>query len=326
MLKIRIAIVLIALFVTGIVLTFSGVSNLIKMSGDIKDFNYDSMQDIKKGDVVQGYVTCVLDTYASTTTVETKYGIETNSYTSAEYFVLQLLNDEDWNDDMYITIVAKDKADRDLLYDICEATWEYYDGNENVTFPEMGIIAKVTELDSEYEDFFVEWFMYDPPIYSSDAEARSHIIPYALEIYNPSSAYTSLGIGLAIIVLYVVLGLVLYNKHKASLAPSFSPTAAASDDFTIESKPSESGFGESYTPSQPVPMPELTQPTDADEFFAAKPRNVVTPAAPVEEAPKEEPVAITEIASEMSELDTTGLFDDADYEVDNTTDESEFIE
>lgn len=326
MFKVRITILLIALFVAGIVLTFSGVANLIRMSGDIKDFNYDSMKDIKKGEIVQGYVTCILDTYASTTTVESKYGIETNSYTSAEYFILPLLNEEDIDDDLYITIIAHDKADRDLLYAICDATWEYYDGNENVTFPEMGIYAKVTELESEYEDFFVEWFMYDPPLYSSASEARSHIVPYALTIYNPSSAYTSLGIGLVIVVLYVVVGLILYNKHKASLTPAFAPASASSDDFTIESKPSESGFGESYTPQQPVPMPELTQPTDADEFFAARPKKVTAPPVEaVKEEPKNEPAA-PEIAGEMSGLDTSGLFNDADYEVNDASNESEFIE
>ncbi|MBQ7980663.1 MAG: hypothetical protein IJ305_03540, partial [Oscillospiraceae bacterium] len=214
-----------------------------------------------------------------------------------------------------------------------------YDGNENVVFPEMGIVAKVTELDPEYEQFFVEWFMYDPPIYENAAEARSHIIPYALEIYNPKSAYISLGVGLLIIVLFVVAGILIYNKYKASSTPSYCPSAApASNDFTIEKKPSEDGFEETYTPPQPVPIPDIPQPPDADEFFARAPK----PSAPAAEAaPKEEPAALIaeepkqetvvpavaeSVAGSMDVLDTTGLLDDADYEVDISSDESEFIE
>lgn len=325
MLKVRIAIVLIALFVVGIVLTFSGVSNLIKMSGNIKDFNYDSMQDIKKGDIVQGYVLNIDGCYAYTTTTNTKYGIETSSYTSDEYFLMPLVNETDFEKDLFITIIAQKKADRDLLYDISDATWEYYGGNVDVTFPEMGIVAKVDKLDAEYEGYLIECLL-EAEYYSNASEARNHIIPYTLTIYNPSSAYTSLGIGLVIIVLYVVVGLILYNKYKASKTPSFAQETAASNDFTIESKPSESGFGESYTPSQPVPMPELTQPTDADEFFAARPKKVTAPPVEaVKEEPKKEPAA-PEIAGEMSGLDTSGLFNDADYEIADDSDESEFIE
>ena len=325
MLKARIGIVLIALFVVGIVLTFTGVSNLIKMSGNIKDFNYDSIQDIKKGDIVQGYVLNIDGCYAYTTTTNTKYGIETSSYTSDEYFLMPLVNETDFEKDLFITIIAQKKADRDLLYDISDATWEYYEGNVDVTFPEMGIVAKVDKLDAEYEGYLIEALL-DAEYYSNASEARSHVIPYTLTIYNPSSAYTSLGIGLVIIVLYVVVGLILYSKYKASKTPSFTQETAASNDFTIESKPSESGFGESYTQPQPVPMPELTQPTDADEFFAAKPKNVEAPVEAVKEEPKEEPAAITEIAGEMSGLDTSGLLNDADYEFNDSPDESEFIE
>lgn len=325
MLKVRIAIVLIALFVVGIVLTFSGVSTLIKMSGNVKDFNYDSMQDIKKGDIVQGYVMNIDGAYAYTTTSNTKYGVEINSYISDEYFLMPLVNDTDLAKDLFITIIASKKADRDLLYDISDATWEYYGGNVDVTFPEMGIVAKVDKLDAEYEGYLIECLL-EAEYYTNASEARSHVIPYTLTIYNPSSAYTSLGIGLVIIVLYVVIGLILYNKYKSSSAPSFAQASNNSNDFTIESKPSESGFGESYTPAQPVPMPELTQPTDADEFFAAKPKKVTVPVEAVKEEPKEEPAPVTEITEEMSGLDTSGLFDDADYEIDNASDENDFIE
>ena len=338
MYKIRIAIVLIALFVVGIVLTFGSISNLIKLNGNVPDFNYDSMKNIKKGDMVQGYVLNIDGCYAYTTTTNTKYGIETSSYTSAEYFLMPLVNETDYADNMYITIVASKGNDRELLYDISDATWEYYQGNENVTFPEMGIVAKVNELDSEYEGYLIEALL-EAEYFSTATEARSHVVPYVLTIYKPSSAYTNLAIGLVIILAFVVVGIIVYNKYKASLAPQTFGTVQETNDFTIESKPSENGFTENYAPPQPVPIPDIPQPVQPDEFFARAPK----PAAPVaevpKEAPKEEPAAAAEepkqeaaspvfngVAGSMDELDTTGIFDDADYEVYTDSDESDFIE
>lgn len=332
--KVRIAIVLIMLFVTGIVMTISGISNLIKLNGDIPDFNYESMQDIKKGDFVQGYVWNIDGCYAYTTTTNTKYGVELNSYTSDEYFAMPLINDKDLEADLYITIVASKQSDRDLLYDINDATWEYYEGNLDVEFPEMGIVAKVGKLDAEYEQYFVEAMM-DAEYYSSAAEARSHILPYTLTIYNTSAPYTSLGIGLLIVAVFVVVGIIVYTKYKKDNEPqTFIPAAEPSmGNFTAANTSSENGFAESYTPPQPVPMPNLTQPTDADEFFARAPK----PAAPAaQEVPKEEPAVPVAPAApaapsepvlgDMDALDTTGLFDDADYEIDENPDDSDFIE
>lgn len=78
MTKIRIAIVLIFLLVIGIMLTVSGVKDIIRLNGYIPDFNFDSMADIKKGGFVQGYVETILDCYASETTTNTTMGIETS--------------------------------------------------------------------------------------------------------------------------------------------------------------------------------------------------------------------------------------------------------
>ncbi len=326
MAKIRLAIVLIALFIFGVIMTVNGVGDLIKLSGDIPDFNYESMQDIKKGDFVQGYIWNIEGCYANTTTTETTFGIETDSYVSAEYFVMPLINDKDLSQDMYITITASDKNDRDTLYRICDATWEYYGGNESVSFPDMGIIAKVQPLGSDYEDFLVEWFQYDPPYFENEAAARTHIVPYKLVIYNTSSAYVSLGVGLVILLVFFALGILVYmqikKQREANTIPVFEQTAS---DFEIAAKPSENGFGESYIPPQPVPMPSLTQPTDADEFFAPRQRNTEKPAEPVKEETKEEPAAVTEVAGEMSGLDTTGMLDDEDYEI-RYADDNDFTE
>lgn len=333
--KIRIAIVLIVLFVMGIVLTVSGLSDIIRMSGNIPDFNYESMQNLKSGSFVQGYVCNIDGCYGYVNTTNSTMGIETSSYTSEEYFAMPLINETDLAEGLYITVSAQKKADRDLLYEICDATWEYYEGNEDAQFPEMGIIAKVKKLDSEWEDYLVEWFQLDPPYFESEAEARAHIVPYELQIYNPSSAYTSLGIGLVIILIFVVIGIVVYSKFKAAKAPQTFVPVQEANDFTIESKPSENGFEENYTPPQPVPIPDIPQPVQPDEFFAKAPK-----AAPIAEEPKEKPAAppaeepkqeaaapITGgVLGSMDELDTTGMFDDADYEVEENSDENDFIE
>ena len=188
----------------------------------------------------------------------------------------------------------------------------------------MTIVAKVQKLDTDYADFLVEWFQMDPPYFENEADARAHIVPYTLVIYNTSSAYISLAIGLIILLLFAAVGIVIFMKFKKEQSANTIPTfEQPANDFTIESKPSENGFGESHTPPQPVPMPMLSQPTDADEFFSTKPK-VTVPVAE-EEKKEENPPSVEEpVAGEMSGLDTTGLFDETDYETDETG--SEFIE
>ncbi|MBQ8786284.1 MAG: hypothetical protein IJZ61_01465 [Oscillospiraceae bacterium] len=329
--KIRIAIVLIALFIMGIVMTVSGVSDLIKLNGNIPDFNYESMQNVKKGDFVQGYIWNIYGNYANETTTKTTMGIETSSNVSAEYFIMTLLSEDDLAKDLYITITAETKEEINMLFELYAASEEYYNGNEDAYFPEYGIVAEVRPLDSDLEQYFVDWFMYDPPLYSSAAEARNHIVPYELNIYKPSQAYVSLAIGIAIIAVFIIVGIVIYTKSKAQNVPqNFIPAAEPNfNNFTAEKTSSSNGFEETYTPPQPVPIPDIPQPTDADEFFARAPKA----AAPIVEEPKEEqPIEKDKpqeqpapVLGDMDALDTTGLLDDADYEY-ISNDDNEFIE
>ncbi len=320
--KVRITIFLIALFIIGIAMTISGVSDLIKMSGNVPDFNYDSMQNIKKGSFVQGYIWNIDGCYANTITEEKTIGITTDSYISDEYFLMPLINDTDYEKELYITVVASDKADRDLLYAISDATWEYYNGNEDVVFPDMSIVAKVSRLGDEYQGYLVE-AMLESEYYATEAEVRQHIVPYALNIYKPKSAYTSLGIGLLIVAVFVAVGIVFYIKFKKENAPeAFIP--ADNSDVGFAKPSAADGFAETYTPPQPVPIPNIPQPADADEFFSRTPK----PAQAVAQQPAPEAPAPVEAAAQAAEttvgdmdgLDTTGLFSDSDYE------DSEFIE
>lgn len=334
MVYLRLGIVALAILITGIVLTVSGASNLIKLGGEVPDFNYESMKDIEEGDFVQGYVTFVLGSYASETTTNTRYGIETSSYTSEDCFVIQLLNDEDWENEMLITLIAEKKKDWDVLYDLSDATWEYYGGNDYAYFPDMGVVAKVVELDDEYEGFLVEWLT--DGFYENASEARKHFYPYALKIFNPTSAYISLGVGLLILAAYAALGVVVYKKYRpGSNGAAFEAAMPEGNDFVKPSAPEQSGFAETYTPPSPVPMPDIPQPVQPDEFFSSPaPRTVAAekPEPKKEEtpAPVEAAAPVMGIPGNMDELDTSVLglndadyYDEGDEEAEN---DSEFFE
>ena len=105
--KIRITVVLVFLLVMGVVLTVSGVRDIIRINGYVPDFNFDSMADIKKGGFVQGYVENIFDCYASETTTETTMGIETSSRTSEEYFLMPLINESDVDNELYVTKIGR---------------------------------------------------------------------------------------------------------------------------------------------------------------------------------------------------------------------------
>ncbi len=312
MTKIRIAIVLIFLLVIGIMLTVSGVKDIIRLNGYIPDFNFDSMADIKKGGFVQGYVETILDCYASETTTNTTMGIETSSRTSEEYFLMPIINETDIDKELYVTISASNFGDRQLLYAVCDDTWEYLDGNTGIDFTEMYIVARVKKMDDDLMPLLTDWFT-STGFYDSAAEAEKHVIPYEFVVYrNLNAPYISLVAGLVIIAAFTVAGVIVYKKMRPSYPAAetaYSP-AVASSPYQTASNPEASGtgFSESSRPAA-VPIPDIPQPVQPDEFFA-RPERKSAPAAE-KESPKPEPKAQESapafVPGDMDGLDTSAL-------------------
>ncbi|MDE5576340.1 MAG: hypothetical protein K2J11_03000 [Oscillospiraceae bacterium] len=317
MFKIRIAIVLIFLFVMGVVLTVQGVSDVIKINGYVPDFNYDSMVNVKKGSFVQGYVANIYDCYAGETTTETNYG-KTSSYTSEEYFLMPLINEEDEAKDLFITISASNIDDRKTLLEVRNDTWEYMSGNTDIDFTEMYIVARVKEMDDDLMPLMLDW-LTESKVYSSRSEAQQHVIPYELVIYrNLNAPYISLAVGLVIIAAFAVVGVIVYKKtrptYPAAETGYYSPSPSAAENTE---NAFAGGFAENSRPA-PVPIPDIPQPLQPDEFFARPARK----SAPAEEKepPKPEPEpqpqaqAPVVVPGDMDGLDTSALNTDGlDY-------------
>lgn len=312
MTKIRIAIVLIFLLVMGIMLTVSGVKDIIRLNGYIPDFNLDSMADIKKGGFVQGYVENIFDCYASETTTNTTMGIETSSRTSEEYFLMPIINEADVDKELYVTISASNFNDRKLLYAVCDDTWEYLDGNTDIDFTEMYIVARVKKMDSDLMPLLTDWFT-SAGIYGSAAEVEKHVIPYEFVVYrNLKAPYTNLIIGLVIIAVFIVAGVIVHKKMRPSYPAAetaYSP-ASSPAPYQTANNPEASGnsFGESGRPAA-APVPNIPQPVQPDEFFA-RPERKSAPAAE-KEPPKPEPKAQENapafVPGNMDDLDTSAL-------------------
>jgi len=321
--KIRLVILLAVLLILGIALTISGISNIIKLNGTIPDFNFDSLQNIKSGDFVQGYVGNILDCYASETTTNTTMGIETSSHTSEEYFIMPLINDADAEKELYITITASKQNDRDLLYKICDETYESYMGNTVENWTEFGIVAKVKKIDPELDGFLTEWFQEvqwfdeDETHHASVSEIKQHILPFELVVYNTNGAYTGLIVGLVIIAAFAVVGTIVYKKLRPGreTEPAYtSPAPGAAEE--------SGGFSESFAPAEPQPIQNIPQPVQPDEFFTRPER----PARPVPEPqpePEKSPAPVTADVGNMDSLDTSALNTDGLAEEYEFTDESE---
>lgn len=331
--KIRIAIILIVLLVMGIALTVGGISNIIKLNGYIPDFNYESMQNIKKGDFVQGYVQNIYDCYANETTTNTTMGIETSSRTSEEYFIMPLINDADVEKDLYITISASKPADREMLYEICDRTWDFMEGGSEENWPEMGIVARVKKIDPELLQYMTEWFE-ESEAYGSVSEIRQHIVPYELVIYNTSGAYTGLIVGLVIIAVIAVVGVVAYRQFRpAPLSEGSFPAYVPNETAYTPAQNTESSFSEARTPPPPRPVTDIPQPVQPDEFFA-RPVKKTQEAEPAETAEKpvmpveEKPPVQTASYGDMDVLDTSALSMDSLDDPNDSSDggEYEFLE
>lgn len=291
--KIRIAIVFIFLAIAGVSLTVSGIADIIRINGDIPDFNFESMQNVKKGDFVCGYVNNILDCYASETTTNTAMGIETSSRTSEEYFLMPLLNDED--EDLYVTISASNIEDRKLLYAICDDTWEYMDGNTDIEFTEMAILARVKNIDSDLMPLLIDWFQEADYCDGNEIEIRKHILPYEFVVYrNTNTPYICLIVGVIMIAVVAVVGFFVIKRfipQKAEAAPYAPPSDISANTDT-------NSFAETYTLPQPI-----SQPAQPEEFFPAP-----KPAAEPKPAPQKEPPKSVSVNDyEDTNLDTSGL-------------------
>lgn len=295
--KIRIAIVFIFLAIAGVVLTVSGITDIIRINGDIPDFNFESMQNVKKGDFVCGYVSNILDCYASETTTNSTMGIETSSRTSEEYFLMPLVNETDEAESLYVTISASNIEDRKLLYAICDDTWEYMDGNTDIDFTEMAIIARVKNIDSDLMPLLIDWFQEVDYCDGNEIEIRKHILPYEFVVYrNTNAPYISLIVGVIMIAVVAVAVFFVIKKfmpQKVESAP-YAPPADISENTNANS------FTEAYTPPQPV-----SQPVQPEDFFPAqKPKSAPEP----KPAPKKEPPKpVRSDNYEDTNLDTSGL-------------------
>ena len=301
--KIRLIVPALVFLIVGGGLTISGVSDIIKMGGDIPDFNYDSIADIKKGDFAAGYIANIYDCYAGETTTNTTMGIETSSYTSREYFIMPLVNDTDLGNDMFISVSVSEKEDRDTLYAICDATYEYLDGNEDADFPEMAFLGRAAVLDDELMGYMADWFEEAEYFEGGRSEAMAHIIPYDLVLYNPNSAYISLVVGLIMIALVIVVAIIIFHVSKGKKKQDDT----AEQEFTGYTQVNAEPAPVPETPETPVPenngfaenaysQPDIPQPIDPDEFFA-KPKKP-------EPAKEEEPAAPVE---QSNEIETAGM-------------------
>lgn len=315
--KIRIVILIAVLAITGVIMTVSGVSDIIKINGTMPDFNFESIADIKKGDMVAGYIANIYDCYAGETTTNTTMGIETSSYTSREYFIMPLINDEDWENEMFVSVSVSKEADRELMYDICDATYEYLDGNEDVEFPEMAFIAKAQPLDPELLGYMLDWFDEAEYFEGGRDEAKTHIVMYDLVLFDTNSAYISLAIGLILIAAAAaIVFFVLHNSRKQKQngdVPYADPNGYPQDIPAYGETPSaaentapaqENGFSETnYAPSANSYM-NISQPVQPDDFFA-KPAKKSAPET--QEKPKEpEPSKPANIDS-SGEINTDSL-------------------
>lgn len=311
--KIRIVILLIFLFILGAVLTVQGVSDIIKINGYVPDFNYDSMTDVKKGSFVQGYVNNIIDCYASETTTETTLGIETSSKTSEEYFLMPLINEADSDKELFVTISASNIDDRKTLYAVCDDTWEYIDGNTDIDFTEMYIVARVKKIDDDLMPLLIDWLV-SAEFYANASEAEQHVIPYEFVVYrNLNAPYISLIVGLVIIAAFAVAGVIVYKKtrptYPAAEAVPYSPSPSASPETSENAAASSAGgFAETGRPAS-MPVPDIPQPLQPDEFFA-RPEKKPAPAEE-KEPPKPEPQTQTQapafVPGDMDGLDTSVL-------------------
>lgn len=229
----------------------------IKQNG-APDFNMLSIEQIERRPYVSGNVEVVLECFAES--YMTNFGVRTSAKNEEQYYLVAAApTDADgYYDFQYLICIKAEPWQFRRMDTIMEETWTADFEGEYTTF-EIGtskvkpLGAKLKGLLWEYADDsnLVEWLAGTAFFGTSDeAEVRSRILPYMIDIgespTNPSVGMVVLAIAAALLIIGVLL--VVKSRTQRDNSPSAGTSAQAWPDGAVTDQPEgQSAAGDAPT-------------------------------------------------------------------------------
>ena len=210
--------VLLFIGMLGIVLTFLGGKDVIKMSKDPISMESTDWGTLKAGDHVQVTIDMVWGQFYYETREESTFGIVTSSQESGRGYAIPhlFINNEGFYDiDYYIGLRLSNPSDYKVIEQVlAESDAWYYDttGTVNYGMTTLYIDGTLEKMDSEEKQLMEEYLTecgYTP------MEINQMLCPYMITRGNMAASKITLGIGIVLdLILLGVIGFMIYQHQK----------------------------------------------------------------------------------------------------------------
>ena len=209
---------ILAVAILGVMFTFMGLRDTIKLSKDPINMNTTDWGTLEAGDHVQITIDIVWGQVYTETTEETTLGITTDSRESGRGYIIPHLYEKFqgyYDVDYYIGLRLGNQNDYKVIDQILKETdaW-YYDstGMTDYGMTTLYIDGTLEKMDSEEKDLMRSYLISCG--YTS-SEVDRILCPYMITKGNPTAAKVSLTIGIVCdVILLGIIGVFLYQNKK----------------------------------------------------------------------------------------------------------------
>lgn len=264
--------------IAGIIIFAISVGDAVKnLTGSHRDFAEMEIADFRDGDVLCGTIPETLGSAITVTTTEYTMGIKTDSYESADYYVIPYFSSiDDLVPNKIILYRTGNSAERASLNALTDQTWDYYYGLTEKTDPisvKRAYVSKMSDEDysylrdfiEEYVNVYYEDYLDEPErkrVYNSYMAA---VVPYTMS-FRADDGVLGIIFGLAMIAIAAVILVFAHRiENKRNAANAYIPPQPADNTYPGNipvQQPTEGTFRDSTAvPPAAETFPEST-PTD----------------------------------------------------------------
>lgn len=195
---IRIAIIVLALFVGGIIFLVTSIKQKAEYNAPRARLETVTVDELHEGMFVEGDIYEMWSEFAYTEEYESTLGVKHNEKTTDRYFALPMEYSFSQDLPMFVAICTRNKSEISTLNKMSDESNEYY---MNGTIPKTTIhfVGKVQKLKGEYVDFFKEYIAYQFDI--SESEAQQLYTPYVIRSWKEDNSTVGIIIGAVMTVL-----------------------------------------------------------------------------------------------------------------------------
>lgn len=189
---IRIAIIVLALLVGGIIFLVTSIKQKAEFNAPRANLKTVTADELREGMFVEGEIYELWDEFAYTQEYKSTLGVKHNEKTTDLYYALPMEYSFYEDNLMFVAICTKDKSEISTFDRMSEEINKYY---EDGTIPTTTthFVGKVQKLKGDYLAFFKEYIAYQYDI--SESEAQQLYTPYVIRSWKEDNSTVGIVIG-----------------------------------------------------------------------------------------------------------------------------------